>query len=281
MTWHFGVMGFPYEHPNSYLVMTIGSKEKAIGEENRLGLRLSAPSRKLKFSMYLELLRPYLVMLNSSRVIQVITAACVFLVVITLYLSIWVVPSDYQQGENARILYVHVPAAWMSLLIYICISITSIFFLLTKHPIFHFLTKIGLKLGTLFTVLTLFTGCLWGKPMWGTFWVWDARTTSVFILLLIYLGALRFASISVEIASMFVCVGLMNIPIIKFSVNWWNTLHQPSSISQFGTSIHVSMLVPLLLMFISFVLITLVLLCIEIRRLILDSSTISLQKQNR
>ena len=231
--------------------------------------------------MYFELLRPYLVMLHSFRIIRVLTAVCVFLLAIALYLSIWVVSPDYEQGENARILYVHVPAAWMSLIIYVCISITSMSFLLVKHPIFHLLTKIGLRLGALFTALTLFTGCFWGKPMWGTFWVWDARLTSVLILLFIYLGALRFASISADIASMFICIGLINIPIIKFSVNWWNTLHQPSSISQFGTSIHISMLVPLLLMFASFVLLSFVFLCIEVRCFILHSSTIFLNKQNR
>jgi heme exporter protein CcmC len=195
------------------------------------------------------------------------------------YLSTWVVPSDFQQGENYRIIYVHVPAAWMSLLIYTGITLTSVLFLLTKHPILHLFTRIGSKLGALFTVLTLITGCFWGKPMWGTFWVWDARLTSVLILFFIYLGALRFHEISAEVASVFICIGLINIPIIKFAVNWWNTLHQPSSISQFGTSIHISMLVPILLMFTSFVLISLIILLVEIRLFILNSYSSSLTKQ--
>ncbi len=229
--------------------------------------------------MYFEILRPFLVMSSSFRYMSFLITISYFLLTMAFYLSTWVVPSDFQQGENYRIIYVHVPAAWMSLLIYTGITLTSVLFLLTKHPILHLFTRIGSKLGALFTVLTLITGCFWGKPMWGTFWVWDARLTSVLILFFIYLGALRFHEISAEVASVFICIGLINIPIIKFAVNWWNTLHQPSSISQFGTSIHISMLVPILLMFTSFVLISLIILLVEIRLFILNSYSSSLTKQ--
>jgi heme exporter protein C len=115
--------------------------------------------------------------------------------------------------------------------------------------------------------------------MWGTFWVWDARLTSVLILFFIYLGALRFQEFSADVASIFICIGLINIPIIKFSVNWWNTLHQPSSISQFGTSIHISMLIPILLIFTSFFFLTGISSILETRRIILSFSGFSVKNQ--
>lgn len=230
--------------------------------------------------MYFQFLRPYSVMLGSFRYTSVLTVLCLFVLTTGLYLSTLVAPSDFQQGENYRMMFVHVPAAWMSLLLYIGITITSVLFLLTKHPVFHFFTQTGSKMGTVFTLLTLVTGSFWGKPMWGTFWVWDARLTSVLILLFIYMGALLLQRrTSADIASIFLCIGLLNIPIIKFSVNWWNTLHQPSSISQFGASIHISMLVPILLMFLGFLLVCAVLFCVELRQFILKSYSVSLSKQ--
>ncbi|CAK9195778.1 unnamed protein product [Sphagnum troendelagicum] len=206
--------------------------------------------------MYFELLRPYFLMLCSFRHAQIIIGFRWFLTAMAIYPSIWVAPSDFQQGENSRIIYVHVPAARMSLLIYIAMAISSVLFLLTKHPLFQLFSKTSAKIGALFTLFTLITGGFWGKPMWGTFWVWDARLTSVLILFFIYLGALRFQEFSADVASIFICIGLINIPIIKFSVNWWNTLHQPSSISQFGTSIHISMPIPILLISTSFFFLT-------------------------
>jgi len=218
--------------------------------------------------MYVPLLRPFLFMCCSFRYAQILTGFCWFLTAIAIYLSIWVAPSDFQQGENYRIIYVHVPAAWMSLLIYIAMAISSVLFLLTKHPLFQLFSKTGAKIGASFTLFTLVTGGFWGRPMWGTFWVWDARLTSVLILFFIYLGALRFQEFSADVASIFICIGPINIPIIKFSVNWWNTLHQPSSISQFGTAIHISMLIPIFLIFASFFFLTGILFILETRRII-------------
>jgi heme exporter protein CcmC len=218
--------------------------------------------------MYVPLLRPFLFMCCSFRYAQILIGFCWFLTAIALYLSIWVAPSDFQQGENYRIIYVHVPAAWMSLLIYIAMAISSVLFLLTKHPLFQLFSKTGAKIGASFTLFTLVTGGFWGKPMWGTFWVWDARLTSVLILFFIYLGALRFQEFSADLASIFICIGSINIPIIKFSVNWWNTLHQPSSISQFGTAIHISMLIPIFLIFASFFFLTGILFILETRQII-------------
>ncbi|KAI3932687.1 hypothetical protein MKW98_012658 [Papaver atlanticum] len=154
-----------------------------------------------------------------------------FFTAMAIHLSLRVAPLDLQQGENYRILYVHVPVAWMIILVYLVTAINSSFFLLTKHPLFLRSSGTGTEICAFSTFFTLVTGDFWGRPMWGTFWVWDAHLTSVLILFLIYLGALRFQKLSVELASISICVGPIDIPIIKFSVNWWNTLHQPGSIS--------------------------------------------------
>ena len=177
---------------------------------------------------------------------QILIGSRLFLTAMAIHLSLRVAPLDLQQGGNSRIPYVHVPAARMSILVYIATAINTFFFLLTKHPLFLRSSGTGIEMGAFFTLFTLVTGGFRGRPMWGTFWVWDARLTSVFILFLIYLGALRFQKLSVEPAPISICVGPIDIPIIKSSVNWWNTSHQPGSISRFGTSIHVPMPIPIL-----------------------------------
>ncbi|CAK7322419.1 unnamed protein product [Dovyalis caffra] len=149
-----------------------------------------------------------------------------------IHLSLRVAPLDLQQGGNSRIPYVHVPAARMSILVYIATAINTFLFLLTKHPLFLRSSGTGTEMGAFFTLFTLVTGGFRGRPMWGTFWVWDARLTSVFISFFIYLGALRFQKLPVEPASISICAGPIDIPIIKSSVNWWNTSHQPGSISR-------------------------------------------------
>lgn len=227
--------------------------------------------------MYFNLLRPYSILSGTQRFLKEGFSFFSFFVVLGLYCCLWIAPSDFQQGENYRIIYVHVPAAWMSLLIYLFITITSFFFLVTKHPLFNIFSQIGAKIGLFFTFLTLITGCLWGKPMWGTFWVWDARLTSVLILFFIYLGAIRFCKMSAQIGSIFICIGCINIPIIKFSVNWWNTLHQPSSITQFGASIHMSMLIPIFFMFLVFFFLFTLVLFVEMRKCIINSYLYSLK----
>ncbi|KAF4348347.1 hypothetical protein F8388_005379 (mitochondrion) [Cannabis sativa] len=140
-----------------------------------------------------------------------------------IHLSLRVAPLDLQQGGNSRIPYVHVPAARMSILVYIATAINTLFFLLTKHPLFLRSSGTGTEMGAFFTLFTLVTGGFRGRPMRGTFWVWDARLTSVFISFLIYLGALRFQKLPVEPASISIRAGPIDIPIIKSSVNWWNT----------------------------------------------------------
>nr|ANY30588.1 cytochrome c biogenesis C [Luronium natans]ANY30594.1 cytochrome c biogenesis C [Hydrocleys nymphoides] len=220
--------------------------------------------------MSLSLLQPSFFMAKTRIPAQMIIGSWFFFTGMAIYLSLWVAPLDLQQGGNSRILYVHVPVAWMSIVVYIATAINSFLFLLTKHPLFLRSSGTGIEIGAFFTLLTLVTGGFWGRPMWGTFWVWDARGTSVFILFFIYLGALCFQKLSVELASIFICVGLIDIPIIKFSVNWWNTLHQPGSISRFGTSIHLSMLIPILSNFANFLFLTFFLFVLETRLLILS-----------
>nr|ANY30593.1 cytochrome c biogenesis C [Sagittaria latifolia] len=220
--------------------------------------------------MSLSLLQPSFFMAKTRIPAQMIIGSWFFFTGMAIHLSLWVAPPDLQQGGNSRILYVHVPVAWMSIVVYIATAINSFLFLLTKHPLFLRSSGTGIEIGAFFTLLTLVTGGFWGRPMWGTFWVWDARGTSVFILFLIYLGALCFQKLSVELASIFICVGPIDIPIIKFSVNWWNTLHQPGSISRSGTSIHLSMLIPILSNFANSLFLTPFLFVLETRLLILS-----------
>ncbi|MDP6773853.1 MAG: heme ABC transporter permease [Rhodospirillales bacterium] len=171
------------------------------------------------------------------------------------YLALAGAPADDQQGETVRIMYVHVPAAWMALFCYAGLAAASAVAIVWKHPLSDLAAKATAPVGACFTFLALVTGSLWGKPMWGTWWVWDARLTSVLILFFLYLGymALRGAFDSpargARAAAILALVGFVNVPIIKFSVDWWNTLHQPTSVFKMdGPAIHPSMLAPLLVM---------------------------------
>ncbi|KAM3309187.1 cytochrome c maturation protein CcmC [Capsicum chacoense] len=196
--------------------------------------------------MPLSLLQPSFLMSKTRSYAQILIGSRLFLTAMAIHLSLRVAPLDLQQGGNSRIPYVHVPAARMSILVYIVMAINTFLFLLTKHPLFLRSSGTDTEIGAFSTLFTLVTGGFRRKPMWGTFWVWDARLTSVFILFLIYLGALRFQKLSVEPAPISIRAGPIDIPIIKSSVNWWNTLNQPGSISRSGTSIHVPMPIPIL-----------------------------------
>ena len=168
-------------------------------------------------------------------------------------------PADYQQGETVRIMYIHVPAAWMASFLYGVMAVMSACFLIWRHPLADVLAREAAPIGAVFTIITLATGMLWGKPMWGAYWVWDARLTSVLILLLLYAGYIALSASGegnerTKIACAWLAlIGAINLPIIKFSVEWWNTLHQPASILRVdGPSIAPIMLQPLLLMIASF-----------------------------
>ena len=191
-----------------------------------------------------------------------------FLTAMAIHLSLRVAPLDLQQGGNSRIPYVHVPAARMSILVYIATAINTFLFLLTKHPLFLRSFGTGIEMGAFSTLFTLVTGGFRGRPMWGTFWVWDARLTSVLISFLIYMGALCFQKLPIEPAPISIRAGPIDIPIIKSSVNWWNTSHQPGSISRYGTSIHVPMPIPILSNFANSPFSTCILFVLETRLLI-------------
>jgi len=172
-----------------------------------------------------------------------------------LYYSLIQSPPDYQQSETVRMMYVHVPAAWMAMFCYVALAGFSSVLLIWRHIVADILAKSTAPIGACFTFLALATGSLWGKPMWGTWWVWDARLTSVLILFLLYLGymvlynAFDDRSRGARAAAILSIVGVINVPIIKFSVDWWNTLHQPASVIKMdGPAIHSSMLTPLILM---------------------------------
>jgi heme exporter protein C len=202
--------------------------------------RYANPSRVMRLS---RLLQPWL------------AGATVILIAAGLYLALVASPPDYQQGESVRIMYVHVPAAWMAMFCYAALAGASAVGLIWKHPVADLAAKATAPIGASFTFLALVTGSLWGKPMWGTWWVWDARLTSVLILFFLYLGYMALQSAfddparGAKAAAIMAIVGFVNVPIIKFSVDWWYTLHQPASVFRAGgPSIDATMLWPLGLM---------------------------------
>ena len=191
----------------------------------------------------------------ASRLIPVLSVLAAVLAAVGLWMVFFVAPADYQQGETVKIMYIHVPAAWLAMGCYSVMALSAIGTLVWRHPLADVSGKAAAPLGAAFTALCLLTGSLWGKPMWGTWWVWDARLTSVLVLFLMYCGVIALwnaiedptrAGRSVAILTL---VGFVNIPIVKFSVDWWNTLHQPASVIRLdGPTIDPSMLWPLLIM---------------------------------
>jgi heme exporter protein C len=198
--------------------------------------------------------------------------ATVILLAAGLYLGLFVAPPDYQQGESVRIMYVHVPAAWMAMFVYACLALASAVALIWRHPLADLAAQAASPIGACFTFVALVTGSLWGKPMWGTWWVWDARLTSVLILFFLYLGHIALARAfddpvrGARAAAILALVGFVNVPVIKFSVDWWNTLHQPASIMRLGgPSIDPAMLLPLLIMALAFTSFFVVLLLVRVK----------------
>ncbi len=182
-------------------------------------------------------------------------AGALVLLLLGLYYSLIAAPPDYQQGEAYRIMFIHVPAAWMALMIYGMMAVASIVGIIWRHPLAEIAARAAAPIGAVFTAIALITGSVWGKPMWGTYWVWDARLTSVLILFFLYIGYIALHDAfddparGARAAAILCLVGSVNLPIIKFSVEWWNTLHQPASIMRAdGPAIHPSMLTPLLVM---------------------------------
>ena len=201
-----------------------------------------------------------------------------------LWLALFDSPPDYQQGETVRIMYIHVPSAWMAMMVYTTMAVASAVGLVWKHPVAELYTKAAAPVGAGFTALCLLTGSLWGQPMWGTWWVWDARLTSVLILFFIYLGYIVLVSAfddpqrGLKAGAVLTLVGAVNLPIIKFSVDWWNTLHQPASVMRMGGSaLDKSFLIPLLVMAIAFTLLFVTLHLAAMRNEILRRRVRSLQ----
>src|SRR5499425_2689128 len=208
----------------------------------------------------------------SAALLPWVGAAATALIALGLYLALFVAPADYQQGEAVRIMFVHVPAAWMATFVYGVMALASAVALIWRHPLADIAAQAAAPLGAGFTALCLVTGSLWGEPMWGTWWVWDARLTSVLVLFSLYVGYIAVVNgfddptRGARAGAVLALVGVVNLPIIKFSVDWWNTLHQPASVMRLGgPTIDFSMLAPLLVMATGFGLLFIALLMLRMR----------------
>src|SRR5271157_3832883 len=212
----------------------------------------------------------------AGRLIPWLAGAAALLLAVGLCLTFFVAPDDYQQGASVKIMYIHVPAAWLGMMCYMVMTSAALGTLVWRHPLADAAQKAAAPLGAAFTLLCLITGSLWGRPEWGTYWVWDARLTSELILLLLYLGVIALwrtvedASRAARAVAILTLVGAIDLPIIKFSVDWWNTLHQGASVFRLGGStIDPTILIPLLLMAAAFTLLFVTLLLAAMRNEIL------------
>jgi heme exporter protein C len=195
----------------------------------------------------------------SGKLVPWVGAACALLLLYGLYGGLVLAPADYQQGDSFRIIYIHVPAAWMSLFIYVVMAVAGIIGLVWRMKMAEVVLISSAPIGAAFTFLALVTGSLWGKPMWGTWWVWDGRLTSELILLFLYLGvialhnAIEDRQTAARAVAILAIVGVVNVPIIHYSVEWWSTLHQGPTVTKLDRpSIHIDMLIPLLVMAVAF-----------------------------
>jgi heme exporter protein C len=208
----------------------------------------------------------------SGKLLPWCAIATALLLGVGTWLALFVAPADYQQGEAVRIMYVHVPAAYMASFVYASMAVASAVALIWRHPLADIAARESAPLGAGFTLLCLVSGSLWGEPMWGTWWVWDARLTSVLVLFFLYLGYIALVNAFDEptrgsrAGAILALVGAVNLPIIKFSVDWWNTLHQPASIFRIdGPTIDPAMLWPLAIMALGFTLFYVSLLLLRMR----------------
>ncbi len=228
------------------------------------------------------LANPTRFMAVSARILPWLSALAAGVLAIGLYQAFVVSPADYQQGQTVKIMYVHVPSAWLAMAAYLTVAASSFGLLVFRHPLADVSARAAAPIGAAFTLLALVTGSLWGKPMWGTYWVWDARLTSMLLLLFLYLGliALR-ASVEDETAAakltaILALVGVSLLPVIKFSVEWWNTLHQPST--KLTTTLDAAFRVPLLINALGFTLLFLALHLKAMRNEVLRRRVSSLQR---
>jgi len=213
----------------------------------------------------IDLANPTRFLALSARILPWLAAATLAAFAVGIHLGINA-PDDYQQGATVKIMFIHVPAAWLAMASWTVMTIAALGTLVWRHPLADVAAKAAAPLGCAFTAMCLITGMLWGRPMWGTYWVWDGRLTSVLVLFLMYLGVLALwrtvddPSRAARAAAVLTLVGAINLPIIKFSVDWWATLHQPASVLRLGgPAIHGSLLSPLLVMALAFLLLFLTL----------------------
>ena len=218
------------------------------------------------------LINPNRFNLFADQIFKPLIITSIISLTIGLILVFFFSPDDYQQGSTVKIMYIHVPSAWLALLTFFVMTVYSIIGLAFKIPFGFIVNSAVAPIGATFTLICLITGSIWGKPMWGTWWVWDARLTSVAILFFLYLTIIFLKnsfdnkSVGEKISAILIIVGSVNLPIIKFSVDWWNTLHQPASISKLSSpSIDITMLYPLLVMTFTFTLIGIVIAIMRIK----------------
>ena len=220
----------------------------------------------------------------SQRVLPALSVVTALALAVGLWLALIESPPDYQQGETVRIMFIHVPSAWLSMMGYALLAVLGASLLVWRHPLAALMARGAAPVGAVFAAVCLLTGSLWGRPMWGTYWQWDARLTSVLILFLMYLGLIALwravddPSRAARAAAILTLVGALNLPIIKFSVDWWNTLHQPAAVLRMGgTSLDRAFLIPLLVMAIGFSLLFVTLHLAAMRNEILRRRVRSLQ----
>ena len=228
----------------------------------------------------------------TNKQINIIEKANPFLIVSTivaftfgLYFSLLQSPPDYIQGDSMRIMYIHVPSAWFALMAYTILAGSSVLWFITRNPIFSIIARSIAQIGMIFTLISLVTGSIWGKPTWGVWWVWDARLTSMLLLFFLYLAyiflwqSITNKDLASKISAALAIVGFVNIPIIKFSVHWWNTLHQPATISKLSSpSIDISMMVPLFIMTLATFLFLVTVFFIRLRIEILDNKILRIRE---
>ena len=228
----------------------------------------------------------------TNKQINIIEKANPFLIASTivaftfgLYFSLLQSPPDYIQGDSMRIMYIHVPSAWFALMAYTILAGSSVLWFITRNPIFSIIARSIAQIGMIFTLISLVTGSIWGKPTWGVWWVWDARLTSMLLLFFLYLAyiflwqSITNKDLASKISAALAIVGFVNIPIIKFSVDWWNTLHQPATISKLSApSIDISMMVPLFIMTLATFLFLVTVFFIRLRIEILDNKILRIRE---
>jgi heme exporter protein C len=212
----------------------------------------------------------------AERALPWLTAATLFAFAVGIGQALFVAPDDYQQGATVRIMFIHVPSAWLGMFCWGLMSVAALGTLVWRHPLADVAAKAAAPIGAAFTLLCLFTGSMWGRPMWGTYWEWDARLTSMLVLFLMYLGVTALwwtvedPSRAARAAAILTLVGAVNLPIVKFSVEWWSTLHQSASVFRVGgPAIHPAILTPLTIMALAFVLLFATLLLSAMRNEIL------------